>query len=119
PGGVVIAAIPASSDQAPVVSYDGKQVMVLKSTSGWLAVAGIPLSAVPGQLELSVKTADAPEATLRFDVRDKKYSMQSLKVAPGKVDLSPQDAERAAQDTARIRAALATYSAQPPATLKL
>jgi murein DD-endopeptidase MepM/ murein hydrolase activator NlpD len=45
--------------------------------------------------------------------------VQSLKVAPGKVDLSPEDLARSEKDLVRIHAALATYSTTPPTTLRL
>jgi murein DD-endopeptidase MepM/ murein hydrolase activator NlpD len=54
-----------------------------------------------------------------FNVRDKQYRVQALKVAPDKVDLSPEDLERSKQESVRIKAAFATYTAQPPATLRL
>jgi murein DD-endopeptidase MepM/ murein hydrolase activator NlpD len=66
-----------------------------------------------------VKTADATEVPVGFDVVEKQYPMQSLKVAPGKVDLSPKDLERSKKESERIRQALATYSPQAPATLRL
>jgi len=42
-----------------------------------------------------------------------------LKVAPSKVDLSPEDAARAQQDSERIHTALATYTEKQPVTLRL
>jgi murein DD-endopeptidase MepM/ murein hydrolase activator NlpD len=103
----------------PVVTYDGKRAMVLKSDDHWLAVVGLPLAITPGHASIQVQSGDAPEIPLQFDVVDKQYSVQSLKVAPGKVDLSPEDLARSEKDLVRIHAALATYSTKPPATLRL
>ena len=50
---------------------------------------------------------------------DKQYPTQSLKVAPGKVDLSPEDEKRSSEESARIQAALATYSPNAPSSLRL
>ncbi len=50
------------------------------------------------------------EVPVGFNVVDKQYPTQSLKVAPGKVDLSPEDEKRTSEESARIKAALATYS---------
>lgn len=120
PGGIFIVPVDGPANQAPVVTYDGNRAMVLRSKGKWVAVVGLPLAIKPGPASILVKTGDATEdVPVRFNVEDKKYSVQSLKVAPGKVDLSPQDLERAKQESARIHAAFATYSAPPPATLRL
>jgi len=119
PGGIFVAPIQAPANRPPVVTYDGKRAMVLRSGERWVAVVGIPLAATPGQSHIQIQSGDAPEVPLEFKVIDKKYTIQSLKVAPGKVDLSPEDAARAQQESERIRSALATYSATPPETLRL
>jgi murein DD-endopeptidase MepM/ murein hydrolase activator NlpD len=119
PGGIFVATLDGPANQAPVVTYDGNRAMVLRSKGKWLAVVGLPLAIKPGPASILVKSGDATEVPVGFNVRDKQYRVQSLKVAPGKVDLSPEDLERAKQETARIHAAFATYSAQPPATLRL
>ena len=119
PGGIYIGTVTGSADSAPVVTFDGKRAMVLRTNNRWLAVVGIPLSAVPGPARAVARAGDAPEVSLAFDVADKKYSVQSLKVAPGQVDLSPEDLQRSQRDTERIHAALARYSEPQPATLRL
>jgi len=119
PGGIFILQLDAPPDQPPVVTYDDKRAMVLRSDNHWLAVVGLSLSTVPGHESVHVRAGDTPEAAVGFDVADKKYSVQSLKVAPGKVDLSPEDLARSEKDTERIHAALATYSPQQPTTLRL
>jgi murein DD-endopeptidase MepM/ murein hydrolase activator NlpD len=119
PGGIFIAPVEGPANQPPVVTYDGKRAMVVRSEDRWLAIVGLPLAVTPGHANVVVQSADAPEVPLGFDVMDKQYSIQSLKVAPGKVDLSPRDLARSQRDTVRIHAALATYSTKPPATLRL
>ena len=119
PGGIFIAPIQTTVDQAPVVTYDGKRVMVLKSGKGWIAVVGLPLAATPGQASIHVESGDAATTPVEFTIANKQYAVQSLKVAPAKVDLSPKDLARAQLETERIHAALATYSDDPPATLRL
>jgi murein DD-endopeptidase MepM/ murein hydrolase activator NlpD len=91
----------------------------LRSDDRWVAVVGLPLTITPGHANIQVQSGDASEVPVGFDVGDKQYSVQSLKVAPGKVDLSPKDLARSEKDTVRIHAALATYSTKPPATLRL
>ena len=119
PGGVLITPVEGPANRPPVVTYDGKRAMVVRSEDRWVAVVGLPLAITPGHANVLVQSGDAPEVPLGFDVVDKQYSVQSLKVAPGKVDLSPRDLARSQRDTARIHAALATYSTDAPATLRL
>ena len=119
PGGILITPVNGPADRTPVATYDGKRAMVLRSNDRWVAVVGLPLTITPGHASIQVQSGDAPEVPVEFDVADKQYSVQSLKVAPGKVDLSPEDLARSEKDTVRIHAALATYSTKPPATLRL
>jgi murein DD-endopeptidase MepM/ murein hydrolase activator NlpD len=119
PGGIFVAPIDGPANQPPVVTYDGKRAMVLRSDDRWIAVVGLPLAITPGQANIQVQSGDAAEVPVQFHVVDKQYAVQSLKVAPGKVDLSPEDLARSEQDLVRIHAALATYSTKPPATLRL
>jgi murein DD-endopeptidase MepM/ murein hydrolase activator NlpD len=125
PGGILVTPVGSAaggdgdSDKPPVVTYDGKRAMVLRSSGRWVAVVGIPLTVSPGQSHIQIQQGEAPESPLEFHVGDKQYAVQSLKVAPGKVDLSPEDTARAQHESERIRAALATYSDRPPVTLRL
>lgn len=119
PGGIFIAPVKGPANEAPVVTYDGNRAMVLRSKGKWVAVVGLPLAVKPGPASILVKSGDATELPVDFNVRDKQYRVQALKVAPDKVDLSPEDLERSTQESARIHAAFATYTAQPPATLRL
>jgi murein DD-endopeptidase MepM/ murein hydrolase activator NlpD len=119
PGGVFITPVEGAADQPPTVTLDGKRVMVIRSKDRWLAVVGIPLSTKLGPASVSVKEGTATEVPISFNVVDKQYPTQSLKVAPGKVDLSPEDQERSSKESERIRAALATYSPDAPSSLQL
>jgi murein DD-endopeptidase MepM/ murein hydrolase activator NlpD len=114
PGGVFITPVEGAADQAPAVTFDGNRVMVLRSNDRWLAVVGIPLSTKLGPANVLVN-----EVPVGFNVVDKQYPTQSLKVAPGKVDLSPEDEKRTSEESARIKAALATYSLNEPSSLRL
>lgn len=114
PGGVFITPVEGAADQAPTVTFDGNRVLVLRSNDRWLAVVGIPLST-----KLGPASVLANETPIAFKVVDKQYPTQSLKVAPGKVDLSPEDDKRTSEESARIKAALATYSPNAPSSLRL
>lgn len=119
PGGVVTLAIEAPPQSSPVATFEGNRVLVLQTAQGWLAIVGVPLSAQPGPAQLSVRIGTDPEKQLEFQIADKQYASQSLKVAPGKVDLSKKDLARSEREHLRVAAALATFSAAAPATLRL
>jgi murein DD-endopeptidase MepM/ murein hydrolase activator NlpD len=119
PGGVALLAIDAPAERAPVATFAGNRALVLRTEQGWLAIVGLPLGAHPGPATLAVSDGDAPEKSVEFQITDKQYATQSLKVAPGKVNLSKKDLARSAREHERVAAALATFSATPPPTLRL
>jgi murein DD-endopeptidase MepM/ murein hydrolase activator NlpD len=119
PGGIVEWPIEAPAGAPPVVTLDGRRVMVLREGDRWLAIAGIPLSAVPGPLSLSVRSGAAALSPAVFDVHDKQYVIQRLTVPPRQVDLSKADLARYRRERPRIERAVATFTSTPPATLRL
>jgi murein DD-endopeptidase MepM/ murein hydrolase activator NlpD len=119
PGGVLILPIESASDQAPVVTLGGQRAMVLPSGGRWIAVVGLSLSQTPGHATIRVREGAAPETAVGFDIKDKQYMVQSLKVAPSKVNLSQKDLARVNREQPRIKTALSTFSDNPPSTLLL
>lgn len=119
PGGVAIIPIPRQGDVAPTVSFDGHRVMVLPHASAWAAIVGLPLTTKPGPAEIRVITPDGANTRIAFTVEAKRYREQHLQVAPGKVDLSPEDLARVQEEQKRLRAAIAHFSPSSPATLQL
>ncbi len=119
PGGVLELPIAGDANQIPVVTYDDRRAMVLRQVDHWVAIVGIPLSAHLGRAIVRVRAAGKPESEVPFEILDKKYVTQSLKVAPSKVDLSRKDLDRYNHERPQIEKALATYSFDPPATLRL
>ncbi len=116
PGGVRIIALPdGSTDTAPRASFGQHRVMVIRRADKWLAVVGIPLDATPGTATLEVQSGAAHS----FPIGPKTYTVQRLTVAPSQVDLSPQDASRAAQERTRIHTAVATFTPSDPLNLAL
>jgi murein DD-endopeptidase MepM/ murein hydrolase activator NlpD len=116
PGGVRIIALGSlDTDAAPVATFGQHRVMVVRRADKWVAIIGIPLDAATGSAILEVQSGVAHT----FPIGPKTYTVQRLTVAPDKVDLSPQDAARAAQERTRILAAVATFSAAAPANLAL
>ena len=85
PGGVLVLPLEGDTSQIPVVTYDDRRVMVLRQDDHWVAVIGIPLSTPVGHASVRVRANGKPETEVPFEVLDKKYVTQSLKVAPSKV----------------------------------
>ena len=119
PGGVLILPIDSTAAQAPVVTLEGKRAMVLRSDGRWIAVVGLPLWEKPGRATVLVSDRVAGDKSVGFEITDKQYVTQSLKVAPSKVDLSKKDLERVNREIPHIKATLATFSNTPPVTLRL
>jgi hypothetical protein len=106
PGGLRIIALPGPSDSAPVAMFGQHRVMVIRRDDKWLAVVGIGLDAKLGTATLEVPGSPAHT----FPIGPKTYTVQRLTVAPSQVDLSAQDASRAAQERTRIHQAIATFT---------
>ena len=119
PGGILILPIEGSASTPPLVTFDGKRAMVLHDDNRWVAIVGIPLSVSPGRASVQVRKDTAPATAVDFEVVDKKYVTQALKVAPSKVDLSKKDLARVNREQPKIRVALGTFSKDPPTTLRL
>ena len=117
PGGVKIIRLDTVGGVAPYVDVDGHRALVLQDAGVWLAVIGIPLSAPVGPFHVRLRDA-AGARNLDFAVSDKHYTTQSLKVAPGKVDLSAADLKRNEREHEVMDHALNRWSEQPPATLR-
>ena len=119
PGGVLTLPLDEPATRAPIVTFDGNRTLVLKVEHGWLAIVGLPLSALPGPASVAVRGDAAPAKSIEFQITAKQYATQSLKVAPGKVNLSKKDLARSAREHERVVAAFATFTETPPATLRL
>jgi murein DD-endopeptidase MepM/ murein hydrolase activator NlpD len=118
PGGVVRIPIDAPADSQPVATLDGVRTLVMRNGERWEAIVGIPLHSKPGRQELVVSHGGRSER-LAFEVADKKYAVQKLKVAPGHVDLSKENLARVEKEKAEIRKALDGFTDRLPATLGL
>jgi murein DD-endopeptidase MepM/ murein hydrolase activator NlpD len=119
PGGVAIVPIPGGGNLAPVVTYGGHRVMVLPQGSGWAAVVGLPLATPPGRTQIRVDAAGGATSRIAFTVRPKRYLEQRLKVPPSQVNLSAEDLARVEHEQQRLKRAVATFSVEAPASLRL
>jgi murein DD-endopeptidase MepM/ murein hydrolase activator NlpD len=129
PGGVVVLHVTAlhvtalhvteGNPEIPKAFLGGAPVMLVPHGAEWLAIVGIPLSQAPGMAGIDIGDTAGSPARLTFRVLPAHYHTQRLKVPPAQVDLSAADLQRVTGERARIQAALATFSPQTPATLRL
>jgi murein DD-endopeptidase MepM/ murein hydrolase activator NlpD len=115
PGGIKLVQLGAHAS-APSADVDGHRVMVIEDGDQWVAVVGIPLSA-PLSVEQVVVHAPEGRQEFSFDVGEKLYASQSLKVAPRQVNPSKSDLARIARERVQIDAALDHWSTEQPESL--
>ncbi|MGJ7497115.1 peptidoglycan DD-metalloendopeptidase family protein [Variovorax sp. RT4R15] len=110
PGG--IARLSLGPAAARPLARDGElPLLVLGDAIEWTALVGIPLAAAPGEARISVQQAEGGAAReLAYMVAPKQYSEQRLKVAPGTVDLSPEDEARYNRERAHLSTVMATFT---------
>ncbi len=118
PGGVKIIPLSGSGDSVPYVDADGHRALVVQDGATWYAVIGIPLAAPRGTRRVTLRGSSGPRE-MAFNVADKHYASQSLKVAPQQVNVSPRDLARVAGERVPIERALSHWSEQQPETLRL
>lgn len=119
PGGVALLRIDAPADDPPRAVLNGAPVMVLRQRDHWLAVVGVPLGTAPGRLKVAVERRDAKVTSVELAIKPKQYVVQRLRVAPGMVELAPDDLARVNRERPVLQAGLATFSEAPPTTLGL
>lgn len=118
PGGIARISL-GTAEQAPQVSFNGVPVMVLRDAGQWTALVGIPLAAQPGPARLTVQHAGQARTEVGFQIKPFRYAEQRLKVAPGQVDLSAEDAARYELERAHLQQVIATFSPAMPSSLHL
>lgn len=119
PGGVAVLSL-GSGATAPVVHYEGAQVMVVKDSDGsWVAVLGIDLKARPGRHEAQVK--EGPNLRqLAFDVGHKEYASQHIKLKnQAHVTPAPEQLKRYEREYAEQMAAYGSFRESGPSNVLL
>lgn len=119
PGGVLVVDVASATEPAPRVSWQDRPVLVVQEDGRHKAVVGIALSVEPGEHALVVTAPGGAQRSLPVKIAPKKYREQHLTVAPGQVDLAPEDAARVEREQQRLRASYDSFSATAPATLML
>ena len=118
PGGVKILKLDIHSNSMPYVDVDGHRALVVRDDSSWFAIIGIPLSAPLEPRQVIVRSSDTRQE-LQFTIGDKQYASQSLKVAPGQVNLSQADLERVNREKPIIEHAMSRWTDNQPKTLRM
>jgi murein DD-endopeptidase MepM/ murein hydrolase activator NlpD len=119
PGGVALVDVGPAATTPPVVTRDGRRVLVRERDGRWLAVVGIPLDAPVGLDSIVAAEPGGAPRTITYAVEDRDYATQRLRVAPKHVDLSFDALERTKREREHLLAVLATWSDTPPPTLRL
>lgn len=106
PGGIAWLHLNSQSNTPPDVRYRERRVTVLPVASGWIAVIGIPLDTRLGQHTVIDQGTGERYA---FEVFDKQYKTQHIRLK-NRRQVSPEksDVDRIRQETAKIKAALAS-----------
>jgi len=93
PGGIALLGMP-DYQEGTEVTFDNKQIAIFPYKNMWVAMAGIPLDAKPGDYQFSIKHHTGITLNTRVTVIDKKYEEQHLtiknkrKVNPNKEDMA-------------------------------
>ena len=113
PGGVARLSLgPAAA--RPVAHAGDVPLLVLGDVIDWVALVGIPLAAKPGPASIDVQTDSGGKRQIRYTIAAKKYAEQRLSVAPGTVDLSPENEARYERERAHQATVMQTFT-EPPA----
>jgi len=98
PGGIAVLEI---EDYAPGtrITFDKRKVTVFKQDDNYYALAGIPLSAKPGEYVFATKSGNGTIRDTRVQVTAKKYREQRLTIKnKRKVNPNPEDNQRIARE---------------------
>ncbi|MES2943692.1 MAG: peptidoglycan DD-metalloendopeptidase family protein [Pseudomonadota bacterium] len=118
PGGVARLSLGPAADRPQAFASD-IPLLVLGDVIDWTALVGIPLAALPGQANITIKTAEGKDRLLAYTIEAKRYSEQRLKVAPGTVNLSSADEARYERERTHQATVVATFSQPLPSGLSL
>lgn len=116
PGGIARVAL-GVADRAPSAFAGEVPLRVVGSPEGWAALVGIALSAKPGVAAITVQDSRGSKRQLSYRIAAKRYMEQRLQVAPGKVDLSPEDQARYERERVHLQAVMASFSETKPDAL--
>lgn len=103
PGGVIQIDLNPATQARPTVSFEGRQVMLLKKQNYWRAIVGIGLDSAVGKHSLRIQQHNRDTRDLSFSITEKNYAVQRLTITDaGKVNPDPADMARIESDSLRI-----------------
>ncbi len=115
PGGVVIVEVGDAADNAPKVSLHGKPVLVMTRNGKWVAVAGVPLDAEPGELTLDVGAESAVVEIAEHAYREQWITVENQSF----VEQSQEQLDRIWSERKIIDAVLTSFTNRPVSSLSL
>jgi murein DD-endopeptidase MepM/ murein hydrolase activator NlpD len=118
PGGIARLSLGPAATR-PTAHAGDVPLLVLGDVREWTALVGIPLAAVPGEHSIAVQTEGSPPEQVAYTVAPKQYVEQHLKVAPGTVDLSPENKARYERERTHLATVTATMSEPVPRELRM
>ncbi len=121
PGGVAWVAL-GPAPARPLAWLGQVPLLVWGGPAAWSALVGLGLDQTPGALMLRWQATGSPGEPTRtalLQVGAHRYAEQRLTVAPGQVDLSPDNLARYQREKAQQQAVIATYSADLPTGLRM
>jgi murein DD-endopeptidase MepM/ murein hydrolase activator NlpD len=115
PGGVAVLDL-GQAQSAPTARWGEQPLAVVRDNGRWFALLGIPLDALPGELEISVKSGST--VTVRqVMVGVKNYPEQRLTIKDKrKVEPNPDDLSRIAKEKETTEAVKRNFAANMPET---
>ena len=113
PGGVARLDLGPAATR-PLATLGDVPLLVVGDAQLWTALVGVALSTPAGPASIAIQQEGGGTRSIEFTVAPKRYPVQSLKVSPGKVDLSTQDEARFAREQAQLTTVLATFSEPLP-----
>ena len=124
PGGIALLALGPAAVRP--VAHLGKgddagnvPLLVLGDSMAWTALVGIPLAASPGLAHISVQMQGGGQRQVDYTISAKRYLEQRLTVAPGTVDLSPENQARYERERLHLASVMATFTEPAPETSPL
>ena len=113
PGGVARLSLGPAAVR-PAARAGDVPLLVLGDPIEWTALVGIALAARPGAASIEVQVDGGKAQRIGYTIAPKKYAEQRLKVAPGTVDLSPENEARYEREHAHLATVMATFTEPLP-----
>ena len=114
PGGIALLQLPHYKQDTKVY-FEDKRIAVFPHENNWVAMAGIGLSAKPGDYEFSIRQADGLNVKSKITVKYKKYDEQHLTIKnKRKVNPNKDDSKRIAAESKRKKKAKTLFSETRP-----